>query len=89
MREPREFRQGHIAEAVLHPLSTLISNDAEIPDNKQIVLVCRSGRRSVRAAQVLQSRGFTDLLVLEGGMLAWETAGLLEAVEEGFSETWQ
>ena len=47
----------------------------------RLVLVCRSGRRSMRAAELLQAKGYTNVLILQGGMLAWEAAGLLEAME--------
>jgi SulP family sulfate permease len=81
VREPREFKQGHIPEARLIPLSTILSDDVKLPNNRQIVFVCRSGRRSRRAAYTLQQMGFMNVLVLQGGMQAWEAAGLLEAVD--------
>jgi SulP family sulfate permease len=80
VREPREFRQGHIAEAESVPLATILSEKVKFPADRQIVLVCRSGRRSRRAAAALQSVGCMNVVVLEGGMQAWETAELLEAV---------
>ncbi|WP_420632308.1 sulfate permease [Candidatus Leptofilum sp.] len=81
VREPREFRQGHIAEATLVPLPKILSTDVKLPADKQIVLVCRSGRRSRRAAAALQNIGCLNVQVLQGGMLAWQSAGLLEAVD--------
>lgn len=80
VREPREFRQGHIAEAESVPLATILSEKVKFPADRQIVLVCRSGRRSRRAAAALQSVGCMNVVVLEGGMQAWEAADLLEAV---------
>jgi sulfate permease, SulP family len=81
VREPREFKQGHIPEAELAPLPKLLSSPPPLPRQRKIVLVCRGGRRSERAAYVLQSRGYSNVAVLEGGMLAWEAAGLLEAID--------
>jgi sulfate permease, SulP family len=81
VREPREFHRGHIPQAELVPLPELLADTADLPQGRRIVLVCRSGRRSQRAAHLLLSRGFSDVSILEGGMLAWEAAGLLEAVE--------
>ena len=83
VREPREFKQGHIPNSQLVPLPKLLSekSDLPLPPDYEIVLVCRSGRRSVRAAYVLQNKGYHRVSVLQGGILAWETAGLLEAVE--------
>jgi sulfate permease, SulP family len=81
VREPREFHQGHVPEAELIPLPELITQVADLPQDRPVVLICRSGRRSQRAAALLQSHGFTNITILEGGMLAWESAGLLEAVD--------
>ena len=82
VREPREFEQGHVPESKLISLSQLISDNWELPDNSEIVLVCRSGRRSVRAAYVLKQKGYQNIRILQGGILAWEAAGLLEAVDQ-------
>ncbi|MCB8967482.1 MAG: sulfate permease [Ardenticatenaceae bacterium] len=81
VREPREYRQGHIPEAQLVPLPKLMGADVKLPNDRQIVLVCRGGRRSRRAAQALRQIGCMNVTVLAGGMLAWEAAGLLEAIE--------
>ncbi|MBP6469634.1 MAG: sulfate permease [Chloroflexi bacterium] len=82
VREPREYNRGHIPQARLLSLADILSNpDTAVPPNAKIILVCRRGRRSRRAAHTLQERGMTNLAVMEGGMIAWEAAGLLEAVE--------
>ncbi len=81
VREPREYNQGHIAEARLVPLPKILAAEVKLPADKQIVLVCRSGRRSRRAAAALQHLGCMNVQILQGGMLAWSSAGLLEAVE--------
>lgn len=83
VREPREFHRSHIAEAQSVPLSTLLQDGLIMAHDRPIVLVCRSGRRSRRAAAVLRGLGFSDVRVMEGGMQAWESAGLLTAVEFG------
>jgi SulP family sulfate permease len=82
VREPREFKQGHIPKAQLIPLPKLLSDKPDLPHDREVVLVCRSGRRSLRAAGMLQSsKNGLHLQILQGGMLAWEAAKLLEAVE--------
>lgn len=81
VREAREYRQGHIPQAALLPLLELLLQPDRLPRDRPVALVCRSGRRSERAAALLMSRGFTDVTVLRGGMLAWEASDLLVAIE--------
>ena len=81
VREPREFRRAHIIEASSIPLSRILADDVMLPSDRQIVLVCHSGRRSRRAAYALQSIGCMNVSILDGGMLAWEASHLLEAVD--------
>ena len=81
VREPREFKQGHIPDAHSLPLAFILADEWQLPSSRPIVLVCRSGRRSRRAAVTLMKRGVASVKVLEGGMIAWEAAGLLEAVD--------
>jgi SulP family sulfate permease len=81
VREPREFKTGHISDAQSLPLPTLLAEPPDLLADRTVVLVCRGGRRSTRAAHTLRSRGYDNVMVLEGGMLAWEAADLLEAVD--------
>lgn len=81
VREPREYKRGHVPHAELIPLSKIMFEIPDIPRDREIVLVCRAGRRSARAAHVLQTKGFDNISILKGGLSAWEAAGLLEAVE--------
>lgn len=81
VREPREFKKGRIPQAALKPLPMLLSNVTEIPDDRQVIFVCRSGRRSRLAAHVLKEQGRKNIHILKGGMQAWESAGLLEAID--------
>ncbi len=82
VREPREFNQGHVPEAQLIPLPKMLSDTVDLPVDREIVLVCGSGRRSARAAYALQNKGYEHVRILRGGILAWEAAGMLEAIEE-------
>ncbi|MFQ3630378.1 SulP family inorganic anion transporter [Roseiflexus sp.] len=80
VREPREYRQGHIPRAELLPLYELLTHPESVSRDRPVVLVCRSGRRSERAAAALMSRGFEQVMILRGGMLAWEASDLLMAI---------
>jgi SulP family sulfate permease len=81
VREPREFEGGHVPQARSIPLPVLLNHLDRIPRDEPVVLVCRGGRRSTRAAAYLRGRGYEQVRVLEGGMIAWENAHLLAAVE--------
>jgi len=81
VREPREFNQGHIPNAHSLPLAFILADDWQLPSGRSIVLVCRSGRRSRRAAIALIKSGVADVKIMHGGMVAWEAAELLEAIE--------
>ncbi|MEW5852590.1 MAG: rhodanese-like domain-containing protein [Myxococcota bacterium] len=67
---------GHI-EGVEHvPLSTVVAAAAPWPRHEEVVVVCRSGGRSGNAAAALVAMGFTRVMNMVGGMLAWNAAGL-------------
>lgn len=76
VREPHEFRAGHIEGAQLAPLGTVENALATVPPDREIVLVCRSGNRSGQAQRRLAKRGYTNLRNMEGGMLDWADRGL-------------
>lgn len=71
VREPDEFASGHIPDAVLLPLGNVEKEMSKLPRDRALVAVCRSGRRSAAAADVLVKGGFTKVYNLLGGMLAW------------------
>lgn len=54
------------------PLSELPDRLAELPRDRPIVLACRSGERSKKAAALLAQNSFTQLFILKGGIIAWE-----------------
>ena len=74
VREPFEWAEAHIEGSELVPLTRL--QPASVPEGRPVVVVCRSGRRSAVAVQLLQSTGRRDVVNLAGGVLAWASAGL-------------
>ena len=76
VRTPEEFAEGHLEGAVNIPLDAF--DPAALPDadGAQRVLYCRSDRRSGIAADRLAEATGRDAVHLEGGILAWEAAGL-------------
>ncbi len=76
VREPEEFDKGHLPAARLLPLRCLLDEAETLPRAGDILLVCRSGRRSLRAVHMLRGLGFENMHNLEGGILSWRAEGL-------------
>lgn len=57
------------------PLSEFEERFNEIPQDKEVVMVCRSGARSLRAAGFLVNHGYTKVVNMEHGMIRWATKG--------------
>ena len=80
-REQDEWDRGHIAQAILAPLSDFknkidkLESENTMTRDKEIIIHCRSGKRSMRACGFLKDRGYTHLFNLEGGLLGWEEEG--------------
>ncbi len=75
VRETSEYAEAHVSGSQLIPLGQLAQRMAEVPQDKPLVVVCRSGNRSSMAAQMLQQAGIT-CFNMQGGMLAWSRHGL-------------
>ncbi|GAY10964.1 rhodanese-like domain-containing protein [Pseudonocardia sp. N23] len=80
VREPDEWTAGHIPGAVHMPLGSL--DLAAIPRDRVVVAVCRSGKRSGKAAAALAQAGF-DVRNLALGMKAWAADGRTVARDDG------
>lgn len=76
--EPAEYASGHIPSALNAPLSALDKHlkPLEKHKNKPVVVTCRSGNRSLRAAVVLRKHGFEKVYSLAGGLGAWQRDNL-------------
>ena len=82
VREPDEWRAGHIAGAQHIPLGQLRARLTEVPRGRTIVAVCRHGNRSDAAMRGLRSLGYT-CENLDGGVTEWHRAGLPLEAEGG------
>ena len=78
VRENNEWQEQHVPNAIHIPLGELSSRLTELDayKNSAIIAQCRSGKRSLQAAETLKSAGFTKVYNLEGGLNAWQKAGL-------------
>ncbi len=76
VREQWEYDEGHIPGVTLIPMNSVPSRLDEIPKDKEVIVTCRSGNRSGQVTQFLRDQGFENIHNMEGGILAWEAAGL-------------
>lgn len=74
VRTPEEFNSGHIPGAVNISVDQLAQRLSEVPQDKPVVLYCRSGNRSNQAAQILDRAGYTQIYDL-GGIVTWQQQG--------------
>ena len=75
VREPFEWNTGHAPSARHIPLGQLPRYLSDLPKDRRIILVCRSGNRSAQATAILTAAGI-DASNLTGGMSAWARSGL-------------
>lgn len=78
VREVSEYAEAHVSGSTLIPLGQLAQRLQELgaDKSKPVVLICRSGRRSAQAQTILEQAGFSAASNVEGGMIAWQKAGL-------------
>ena len=78
VREDDEWKAQHIAGAIHIPLAQVESRLGELTQYKDstVIMQCRSGKRSAKAASTLQAAGFTKVYNLTGGIIAWDKDGL-------------
>ncbi len=76
VRELSEWQQGHIPGAMHIPLSSISRRLQELDPSQEVITICRSGHRSMSAAQILQQGGFSRVSSMAGGMIRWTRQGL-------------
>lgn len=72
IRTPAEYRAGHIPGVVNIPLDELERRIGEIPRDKKVVLICRTGNRSAQGTKLLRNKGMNNVFNSTGGMSTWK-----------------
>lgn len=75
VRQPDEWAESHIPGSTLIPLGELGARIEEVPRDRYIVVVCRSGNRSRQARDILIRAGFKWVTSMSGGITAWKADG--------------
>lgn len=83
VRQPEEYRAGHIPGATLLPLPDLPDKMDSLNASKNIVTYCRVGRRSLAAAQLIADEKGIEVFTIDGGITAWNGLIAMGDVEEG------
>lgn len=78
VRQPEELTElAYDVKNIIHiPLGELESKLAEVPKDKQVIVACRSGKRSAQAYDILRENGFTNIANMESGIIEWQEKGL-------------
>jgi rhodanese-related sulfurtransferase len=75
VREPEELAEQKVPGTIDIPLGELDARLAEIPNDKPVLVLCRSGNRARPAAELLAASGY-EASVVDGGIIAWDSSGL-------------
>lgn len=76
VREPWEYKSGHARGAKNIPLSQLRRKINEFPRDREVLLICQSGHRSMQAARFLQQQGVENVVNVTGGTSLWRVHNL-------------
>ncbi len=71
VRTKQEWNECHVPNAVLIPLDELQNRLSEVPQDVEVVVMCRSGARSMTATRMLHAKGYKKTLSMKGGINAW------------------
>jgi len=75
VRTVEEWNEFHAPNSTLIPLDQLASRLNEVPRDRQVVVVCRSGNRSQQGRDILLNAGFEQVTSMTGGLNEWRAGG--------------
>lgn len=87
VREDDEWTAGHIEGAAHIPMSGFMARVDEVPQDRDVVVVCKVGARSAQVAAFLRQKGWEQVNNLDGGVVAWVQAGRPLVSETGTEAT--
>ncbi|MGI8545034.1 MAG: rhodanese-like domain-containing protein [Aridibacter sp.] len=87
VREYGEFANGRVKEAENIPLAEVGKLHEQLETSKKVYVMCRTGRRSEQARDILKAVGFNDVTNVRGGLQAWKNAGF--ATEKDENAPWE
>lgn len=71
VRTPQEYKDGHIPGVANIQLDQLVNRSSEVPKDKKVLLICRSGNRSSQGTNLLRNKGFGNVYNITEGMSSW------------------
>ncbi len=75
VRQPEEWQEYHVPNTTLIPLDELPDRLNELPRDREIVVICRSGNRSQQGRDILLEAGFAQVVSMSGGLKQWSALG--------------
>jgi rhodanese-related sulfurtransferase len=75
VREPGEYDEGHVPDAVSVPIRSIPANQEDVPTDSNVMVMCRSGVRAAVALPIFHVLGYTNAQGYPGSFLDWEGAG--------------
>ena len=88
VREMHEISRGTIKGAIPMPMASIPVRLNEIPKDKEVVFICRSGARSGQVCMFLGQHGYENVINLRGGMIGWVRSGNEPVLPEPASNTY-
>ncbi len=76
VREMNEFTSGTMPGAKAMPMASIPVRLNELQQDKELIIICRSGARSAQVCMYLQQQGFENVFNLRGGLMSWARSGL-------------
>lgn len=71
VRTPGEYKSGHVKQFKNIPLHMLKNQASQLKKDQEVVIICRSGNRSMKACRILKKQGFDNITNVRGGMNMW------------------